>query len=78
MTDNITQADLDCRNAIYKELTGFRVPDDIAAQGDWMDKYISAHRLAAEAAQRERDARIAEQYPSMGAVISEAIRSATT
>jgi hypothetical protein len=37
MTDvAITQADIDCRNAIYKELTGFTVPDDIASQADWM------------------------------------------
>lgn len=45
----VTQADIDCRNAIYKELTGFRVPDDVAAQSDWMDKYIAAHRTAANA-----------------------------
>lgn len=46
----ITQEDIDCRNAIYKELTGAALPDDIAAQPDWMDKYISAHRIAAEKA----------------------------
>ena len=44
----VTQADIDCRNAIYLELTGLRVADDIAAQPDWMDKYISAHRQASE------------------------------
>jgi hypothetical protein len=49
MDSQVTQADIDCRNAIYKELTGLRVDDDIAAQPDWMDKHLSAHRIAAEA-----------------------------
>ena len=46
----VTHADLDCRNAIYKELTGLAVIEPVASQHDWMDKYLAAHRISAEKA----------------------------
>jgi len=47
---DVIQADRDRRNAIYKELTGFAVIEPVASQNDWMDKYLAAHRIAAEKA----------------------------
>ena len=47
----ITQADIDCRNAIYLELTGLCVSDDIAAQPDWMDIHLARHRAPSPPAQ---------------------------
>ncbi|MBP6581572.1 MAG: hypothetical protein KA199_08560 [Sphingorhabdus sp.] len=43
---DVTQADRDRRNAIYKELTGFAVIEPVASQYDWMDKYLAEHRTA--------------------------------
>ena len=46
----ITQSDRDCRNAIYAELNGRVDPVAANMQSDWLDKYLAAHRLAAEKA----------------------------
>lgn len=52
---DVIQADRDRRNAIYKELTGFAVIEPVASQNDWMDKYLAAHRIAAEKAATEAE-----------------------
>lgn len=61
----VTQSDVDCRNAIYLEMTGLKVSDETLYQADWMDKYISGHRIASQSELVAENRRLREAIANM-------------